>query len=470
MTDLNPLLLSSFNLMQGGSVQNSQLPSQQTDFTKILAGLFGGTSDGTEQGIANGLPALRKLVNLLSKDDGKTLPDTGVAWQQLPHQGNNLPSLNWLNYLQQLDAGTATTATNATTASTDGASTEITQGAASVPGAIVIPAALLASGRLAVKSNQTPVSVSTDATTTTESGGLQDWLSKLTQQQLDLLKSTLNVQNKGAENPAVQSPTSDNLLKSMNEFLQQAMNKLQLSDQTQKTEASGLPGLRLGDNINPVQASLLSSQQEFKNFLKSSGSSVPETALKLAGKIGSDSIGPNFHTGLESQIKVGADAILHKADAQTSLTMQHTLGKPEWATELGDKVTWLGKQDIKSAMLRLNPANLGPVEVRISVHNDQTNVSFIAHHPQARDALEGSIPRLREMMDSSGFNLGNVDVSGRSPQGQQGQASAFAQQQQQQSHGHASYFQADSDDLPPLETLTQTITRVGSNNSVDYFA
>ena len=54
--------------------------------------------------------------------------------------------------------------------------------------------------------------------------------------------------------------------------------------------------------------------------------------------------------------------------------------------------------DIQSATLRLSPEHLGPVEVRIDLHDSQINVNFIAAHAETRVALEQSVPRLRAML------------------------------------------------------------------------
>lgn len=90
------------------------------------------------------------------------------------------------------------------------------------------------------------------------------------------------------------------------------------------------------------------------------------------------------------------------------------LGQPGWDHALGDRVQWMVNQNIQQADLRLNPPQLGSMEVSVSVKNDQTNVSFMVQHPQVREALEDAIPRLREMFNASGLTLGDVNVSQQS--------------------------------------------------------
>ena len=67
---------------------------------------------------------------------------------------------------------------------------------------------------------------------------------------------------------------------------------------------------------------------------------------------------------------------------------------------------------MKQADLQLNPPELGPLEVRISMVDDEARITFTASHPQVREALEMALPKLRDMLGSSGVQLLQVDVSG----------------------------------------------------------
>jgi len=90
----------------------------------------------------------------------------------------------------------------------------------------------------------------------------------------------------------------------------------------------------------------------------------------------------------------------------------------QWAPQFSQKITWMVKQNVQQANIRLNPANLGPIEIKISTQNDQTSVSFSAHHALTRDAIEQALPRLKEMMAESGLNLAESEVSKESFSGE----------------------------------------------------
>jgi flagellar hook-length control protein FliK len=60
------------------------------------------------------------------------------------------------------------------------------------------------------------------------------------------------------------------------------------------------------------------------------------------------------------------------------------------------------------------------VQVKVSVNQEQTSVSFTSHHAVVREVLDQNLGRLRDMFSEQGLNLVNVDVSDKSFSRQQG--------------------------------------------------
>lgn len=138
------------------------------------------------------------------------------------------------------------------------------------------------------------------------------------------------------------------------------------------------------------------------------------------------------------------------------------LGQAGWDRALGEQVQWMVGNRLQGAEIRLNPAHLGPMEVRIQMQNDQANITFTAQHGVTREALEAAIPRLREMFGESGLQLNNVTVSDQSLAEQRHQdTQAF------QAHGGATPAAGEVEEEPT--TVTVTPLREGSG-SIDYFA
>ncbi|WP_430009325.1 flagellar hook-length control protein FliK [Methylophaga lonarensis] len=93
------------------------------------------------------------------------------------------------------------------------------------------------------------------------------------------------------------------------------------------------------------------------------------------------------------------------------LDVQPTLNNPAWAKVMTSRVSWMAKQGVHQAELRMNPANLGPVEVRLTVQNEQASVTFLAANATTREALEQALPRLRESLSENGLQLTDAEVN-----------------------------------------------------------
>ena len=103
-----------------------------------------------------------------------------------------------------------------------------------------------------------------------------------------------------------------------------------------------------------------------------------------------------------------------QAPTLPATTLPVPLGQSGWDQALGERVQWMVGNRLQGAEIRLNPAHLGPMEVRIQMQNDQANITFTAQHGVTREALEAAMPRLREMLGESGLQLNQVTVSDQS--------------------------------------------------------
>ena len=104
------------------------------------------------------------------------------------------------------------------------------------------------------------------------------------------------------------------------------------------------------------------------------------------------------------------------ADATPAATVRihASVDSAEFAQGLSDRVSWLVDNGLNGAKLQVNPPQLGPIELRISVTGDHAQVWMSTHSAVTRDALENSSPKLREMLGAQGFGQVSVDISQRS--------------------------------------------------------
>ena len=91
--------------------------------------------------------------------------------------------------------------------------------------------------------------------------------------------------------------------------------------------------------------------------------------------------------------------------------MQTQPGTPQFSQELGGQVRVFVNNGLQEARLQLTPADLGKVQITINMEGEHARVVFVAETAVARDLLDQSMPRLREMLQQSGIQLAQGDVS-----------------------------------------------------------
>ncbi len=96
---------------------------------------------------------------------------------------------------------------------------------------------------------------------------------------------------------------------------------------------------------------------------------------------------------------------------------------PRWADDFSARVSLMVRAGESTASLQLTPVDLGPVEVNVTVKDSQATIHFGATQADTRALIEASLPKLRELLASQGFNLMDASVSSGFSRSQQ-QASA----------------------------------------------
>jgi len=113
--------------------------------------------------------------------------------------------------------------------------------------------------------------------------------------------------------------------------------------------------------------------------------------------------------------------------AIASLVPTH-LDSPAWSKDFGQHVIRLAIAGQPTAEIHLNPPDLGPIKVLIDMRGAETTLQFSAEHATTRDALEASLPRLREIFAAGGINLAHADVDDQpQPQSQRQSEAGFSQ-------------------------------------------
>ncbi|AFJ03492.1 Flagellar hook-length control protein FliK [Methylophaga frappieri] len=204
--------------------------------------------------------------------------------------------------------------------------------------------------------------------------------------------------------------------------------------------------------LTSVEESGLTVKTAMQNWLNQQNMDKPNlTAAQIAGLLVAQSrqVQPSSD---QSSLSGGAIATISNSapaassgvaamttSSTTTFTVQPQLDNTAWGRVVSSRVSYMAKEGIQQAELRLNPASLGPVEVRLQLQQDQASVTFLAQNQATREALEQALPRLRDSLAEQGLSLTQADV------GQQ-QADQSAERESSMENAHLTQVSVTIDD------------------------
>ena len=186
------------------------------------------------------------------------------------------------------------------------------------------------------------------------------------------------------------------------------------------------------------------------------------------------------HSMLGSSIHVGdtvfTPALSYPSQATSSLT-HYVLTTPfahsaQWGVDFNKIIVQMGQQahqqgHTQTAEIRLDPPELGPLRIVLSIQDNVANAMIYAAHNQTRLAVEQALPQLQQQLTQAGLSLGEANVSDQQ---------FFAQSDQQQPESGSSQpafplateeQSVENSDLLASDTATQ---RAQPNAIIDTFA
>ncbi|NOJ00596.1 flagellar hook-length control protein FliK [Vibrio kanaloae] len=109
-----------------------------------------------------------------------------------------------------------------------------------------------------------------------------------------------------------------------------------------------------------------------------------------------------------------------RAEIQAAQQAPLQLTKELANEQVAEKVQMMMSKNLKNLDIRLDPPELGQMKIRMTMNNDVANVHFTVSNQQARDVIEQTLPRLREMLAQQGMQLADSSVQQQSSgQGQE---------------------------------------------------
>jgi len=138
------------------------------------------------------------------------------------------------------------------------------------------------------------------------------------------------------------------------------------------------------------------------------------------------------------------------------------IAKPEGHQQLAEKVRWMVNTKNLVAEIRLDPAELGSIHVKVAMSGESATVNFVVQSQQARDAVDTATPRLREMLAEKGIELGQSSVR-KENDGQQGKGDDELAR-------HGGHGVGDNEDVDVSEqVLAEQHIINGALGGIDYF-
>ncbi|MDX1392700.1 MAG: flagellar hook-length control protein FliK, partial [Rheinheimera sp.] len=150
--------------------------------------------------------------------------------------------------------------------------------------------------------------------------------------------------------------------------------------------------------------------------------------------------------------------------ATEQLTQNLNLQQQDGAGQLRERVNLMVRQNIQVAEIRLDPAGLGKMQIKLDMQQDQAQVQFIVQQSQAKELLEQQLPRLRELLQQQGIVLTEGNVQQQSQQQERQLA------QRQGDGGRAGQQAQSGDDETDTAATAVQITARHSEQLVDYYA
>ncbi|MDC3213502.1 flagellar hook-length control protein FliK [Pseudoalteromonas distincta] len=138
--------------------------------------------------------------------------------------------------------------------------------------------------------------------------------------------------------------------------------------------------------------------------------------------------------------------------------------KSDAAKLLQERVSSMLSINNKEAEIRLDPPEMGSMQIRIRSDAEQAHINFVVQNQQAKEALEQSMPRLREMLAQQGLELGESTIS----YGQSG--GETAEQSESGAQGNLANNKSVNDENDEQANNTAQSSRQQTSSSIDYYA
>lgn len=164
-----------------------------------------------------------------------------------------------------------------------------------------------------------------------------------------------------------------------------------------------------------------------------------------------------------------ANGIQNQLNTQASVDKAINIFKQEGQQKLAEKVRWMVNSKNATAEIRLDPPDLGGVNIKVNLSGDTAQVNFNVQSAAAKEALDQAAPKLREMLQEQGIELGESVVQQDSNKGEANEQSSNGEQLTNAHGGTEANLDNDIEQLANNRVVEQRVIG-GVLGGIDYYA
>lgn len=183
---------------------------------------------------------------------------------------------------------------------------------------------------------------------------------------------------------------------------------------------------------SPAEELILEESQKKPNVDAEIKSAVAKTlAQQLANQQAFSTVQDGsapVHKEASSALGQSIDIQSVQTKAQSSVLQNEVIAihRRDFVSAVQEKVMFVINQRLQRFEIQLDPPELGSMQIKVSMQNEQAVVNFVVQNQQAKDALEQNIVKLKEMMAEQGLDVADANVK----HNQQGQSETHSESEQ----------------------------------------
>ena len=170
------------------------------------------------------------------------------------------------------------------------------------------------------------------------------------------------------------------------------------------------------------------------------------------------------HHLLQSAIANNTTSIQSVVANSPIISLPVAVDQPQWQESLAQQIILFKRHNIEQAEIRLNPEELGSLQIKLSMHDGKMQLHMAAAVGVVKGILESALPYLRTSLAEQGIELQQTEVTDFTTMMENDQSSQF-QQQFSASHQDTVNILSDNEVL-----LDPTLPKPNNQEGLSVFA